>query len=78
MALNGSVRSLTAADKLRDLLSQLEHSGSPSSPIQHSTSPKTSKDTPPSSELYLLVQATDEISRRLKDENEALRVSGRE
>jgi hypothetical protein len=35
------VKSLTAADKLRDLLSQLDHGSSPSSPpIHHSNSPK--------------------------------------
>lgn len=36
---------------------------------------KASKDTPKSNELYLLIQANEEISHRLKDENEALRVS---
>ncbi|CAF1017364.1 unnamed protein product [Rotaria sordida] len=73
MASVASVKSLTAADKLRDLLSQLDPHGSPSSPTHHSSSSKTSKDTPKSNELYLLVQAADEISQRLRNENEALR-----
>jgi hypothetical protein len=34
------VKTLTAADKLRDLLSQLDNQGSPSSPSHHSSSPK--------------------------------------
>ena len=33
------------------------------------------KDTPKTNELNLLIQASEEISHRLKDENEALRVS---
>ncbi|CAF3347513.1 unnamed protein product [Rotaria sp. Silwood1] len=73
MASVASVKTFTAADKLRDLLSQLDHHGSPSSPTHHSSSSKESKDTPKSNELYLLVQAADEISQRLRDENEALR-----
>ncbi|UJR15704.1 hypothetical protein I4U23_002637 [Adineta vaga] len=68
-----SGKTLTAADKLRDLLSQLDHHQSPSTPIHQSSSLKTSTDTPKSNELYLLVQAADEISHRLRDENEALR-----
>ncbi|CAF1298323.1 unnamed protein product [Adineta steineri] len=73
MASVGSIKSLTAADKLRDLLSQLDHHDSPTSPIHHSSSLKASKDTPKSNELYILVQAGDEISHRLREENETLR-----
>ncbi|CAF1516206.1 unnamed protein product [Rotaria magnacalcarata] len=73
MATISSGKSFTAADKLRDLLTQLDRQGSPSSPTRHSSSPKAFKDTPKSNELYLLVQASDEISHRLSHENEALR-----
>ncbi|CAF4506384.1 unnamed protein product [Rotaria sp. Silwood2] len=73
MASVTTAKTFTAADKLRDLLSQLDHHGSPSSPTHHSSSSKASKDTPKSNELYLLVQAADEISQRLREENEALR-----
>ncbi|CAF4387396.1 unnamed protein product, partial [Adineta steineri] len=73
MASVGSIKSLTAADKLRDLLSQLDRHDSPTSPIHHSSSLKASKDTPKSNELYILVQAGDEISHRLREENETLR-----
>jgi hypothetical protein len=38
--LNNLVKSLTAADKLRDLLAQIDNVGSPSLPSDHSSSPK--------------------------------------
>ncbi|CAF0905398.1 unnamed protein product [Adineta ricciae] len=73
MTSSNSNKSLTAADKLRDLLSQLDHHQSPPTPTRPSSSLKASTDTPKSNELYLLVQAADEISHRLRDENESLR-----
>ncbi|CAF1613031.1 unnamed protein product [Adineta ricciae] len=73
MTSSNSNKSLTAADKLRDLLSQLDHHQSPATPTRPSSSLKASTDTPKSNELYLLVQAADEISHRLRDENESLR-----
>jgi hypothetical protein len=38
--LNNLVKSLTAADKLRDLLAQIDHIDSSSSPSDQSSSPK--------------------------------------
>ncbi|CAF0773995.1 unnamed protein product [Adineta steineri] len=69
----GSIKSLTAADKLRDLLTQLDHIDSPSPAFRQLSSPKLSNDTPNSNDFYILLQAADEISHRLNDENEALR-----
>ncbi|CAF2470353.1 unnamed protein product [Rotaria sp. Silwood2] len=73
MASIGSIKSLTAADKLLDLLAQLDNVGSPSPPSHCSSSSKVSSDAPKSSELYFLVQAADQLSHWLKDENDGLR-----
>ncbi|CAF5131925.1 unnamed protein product, partial [Rotaria sp. Silwood1] len=63
---------LTAADKLRGLLSQLDNASSLSPSSPWSSSSKTSSDVPTLNELYFLVQAADQISHRLRVENDVL------
>ncbi|UJR30926.1 hypothetical protein I4U23_018438 [Adineta vaga] len=68
-----SLKSLTAADKLRDLLIQLDNGDPPlSPPLLQSSSPKIPNDFLESSDLHILAQTADEINNRLKDENKAL------
>ncbi|CAF1178007.1 unnamed protein product [Didymodactylos carnosus] len=68
----GSGQTASAAEKLQLLLLQLDHAGSPSSPMQNSSLSKASKDTPKTDELVILLQASEEISHRLQNENVTL------